>query len=209
MEIKKIQNEHHLKLCHLLNEFCQDDTVAENCSSTMHDASYDNKGKYHVYSLEQDMKIIKLDEFTKYFDTRRRKQLGYSISQEMSAVDAVCINSTGEWFLIEFKNQPLESSMSSVKKKILSSLWLLFYIYSSTNNSIGDIIKFSKTNITYIIVYNKEKIQQEALKIEQKEALSEHYTPHKLAPYKDYCFKDIYIYTDQQLRDFIYKFDKN
>ena len=73
METKKIRNEHHLKLCHLLNEFCQDDTVAENCSSTMYDASYDDKGQYHVYSFAQDMEIIKLDEFTKYFNTRRKQ----------------------------------------------------------------------------------------------------------------------------------------
>ena len=208
MEVKRIQNEHYSKLCHLLNTYCQDDTVAQKCSSTMHEASYDDNGDYYVYSLSQDMEIIKLDDFTKYFN-ERRKQLGYSAAQEMSAVDAVCINSTGEWFLIEFKNQPLDNSISSVKKKILSSLWLLFYIYSYTDNSIDDVIKFSKNNVTYIVVYNKEKIEQDAMRIEQKEAQGEHYTPHKLAPYKDYCFKDIYIYTDQQLRNFIYKFDKN
>ena len=56
---KRIQNEHYSKLCHLLNTYCQDDTVAQKCTSTMREASYDDNGDYYVYSLSQDMEIIK------------------------------------------------------------------------------------------------------------------------------------------------------
>lgn len=93
---------------------------------------------------------------------------------------------------------------------MLSSLWILFYAYSITGNtsciSDNDIIKFARENVTYIIVCSKDKNLHNANLIRQAEEINEHYTPNELQPYINYYFKDVYLYTERELRKFIVNF---
>ncbi|MDE5946737.1 MAG: hypothetical protein K2G63_05500, partial [Oscillospiraceae bacterium] len=150
--IKQIKNEHYKKFCEVLEDYHSG--AVEKCSATMKEASYDNTNKFYVYrdnennkDYDIDMIVLKLDEFSKI----------YQPGNPPSTVDAICIDDQNNWYLIEFKNQPFSNAKSSVKKKMMSSLWLLFDTYCKTENIsyiIGnpptkDIIEFSKEHITY------------------------------------------------------------
>lgn len=215
MELKKILNDYHLQLCRIVQEFCGEFENAEKCFSSMMDTSYDDATKDYVYNSMPDMQIIKLDELSKVLNTKRE------VDYTPSAVDAVCINSENQWFLIEFKNSSFYknssidkdlahkregSSVSNSRKKMLSSLWLLFYIYSISGQSQEDITKFSRDNVTYIAVYKQEKNYDIAMLIHNKEVMREHFTPKEYKPYIGYYFKDAYVITEQELRRFIAEF---
>lgn len=114
MTPKQIDNKYHKKLSEVFEEYYSG--AVELCSATMKDASLDDSDKdnnVYVYNYENyDMKILKLDEFSKMIKNTRTKQ-GYQ-PYIPSAVDAVCIDSENNWYLIEFKNQAFGGRM--VKK---------------------------------------------------------------------------------------------
>lgn len=209
--MKQIDNKHHKKLCEVFEKYCSG--AVELCSATMKDASLDDSNKnnkVYVYNYENyDMNILKLDEFSKIIKNIRTGQ-GYQ-PYIPSAVDAVCIDFENNWYLIEFKNQEFGGRMvKSIKDKMLSSLWILFYAYSITGNisciSDNDIIKFAKEKVTYIVVCSKDKNLHNANLIHQAEEIKKHYTPNELQPYINYYFKDVYLYTEYELRKFIVNF---
>ena len=67
----------------------------------------------------------------KEFEKRRRNEIPNLKEHQPSAVDAVCVSKDNEWFLIEFKNEPIKNILKSTPKKMLSSVWLIAYLYST------------------------------------------------------------------------------
>ena len=127
------------------------------------------------------------------------------------AVDAVCINKSNEWFLIEFKNESLERALNTVPKKLLSSLWLIGYLFSKSSHKFSeenDFVKFARENITFITVVNSEKntdIEEAIGTFWNKDG--PFYTPSKFKKYKGYYFKNIYLLTELGLKSFIISFE--
>lgn len=218
MKVKQIENKYFKKFCQIIEEYYSG--AVEKCSTTMKDASYDDDNKVYVYTYaEPDMIILKLDEFSELLAANRENQ-GYK-KRTLPAVDAVCIDSKNNWYLIEFKNQKFSNAKNSAKEKALNSLWLLFYTYSVTGhisdiagNITNDIIQFARKHITYIVVCNHEKNISSANYIHMKEAReklnnklsNKHYSPPALSQYIDFCFKDAYMCTEQEFRNFILNF---
>lgn len=210
---KQIDNKYYKKLCEVFEEYYSG--AVELCSTTMKEASLDDRdknSKVYVYNYENyDMKILKLDEFSELI-ADKRKNSGHK-KLTVPAVDAVCVDSENNWYLIEFKNQNFRDAKNSIKEKALNSLWLLFYTYSVTKhisdiseNKDNDIIKFAKEHVTYIIICSHEENLDMANVIHMKEAMNEHYTLTILDQYIDFCFKEVYVYTEQELRKFIENF---
>ena len=214
MKTKTIQNEHYAKLCEVINSYCGGAEQAQVCYSTMQDASYDEENRKSVYEFEPDMKVLKLDDFSHILGAAHHNGIKEKYAAENgiqqhtpSAVDAVCIDENNNWYLIEFKNQKIDSKvLGSVKKKMLSSLWLLFYAYSVSGCCMEDLTRFAREKVTYILVCSRDKNRSDANLIHQKELLGEHYTPNSLYGYIDYYFKDVYVYTETELRQFIARF---
>ncbi|MBQ8724441.1 MAG: hypothetical protein IJY74_02060 [Oscillospiraceae bacterium] len=214
MKMKTIQNEHYKKLCNVIASYCGDEEKAKGCFAVMKDASYDDENKTSVYEFEPDMEVLKLDDFSQILGAAHHKAIKAKYPEERnlqqhtpSAVDAVCIDENNNWYLIEFKNQKIDSKvLGSVKKKMLSSLWLLFHTFSLNGYGMDDITKFAREMVTYILVCSRDKNRYDARLINQKELLGEHYTPNSLYGYIDYYFKDVYVYTEAELRSFIAKF---
>ncbi len=205
MKMKTIQNEHYKKLCDIICSYCNTADKAKKCFSTMKDASYDKENKEWVYEFLPDAgNVLKLDDFSEIFAEIHQKK-GF-LSHQPKAVDAVCIDENNNWYLIEFKNRKLDNAIKSIKEKMLSSLWLLLHTYSDTGNAIEDATAFAQKHVTYIVVCSKDKNSADALRVHQAESTGEHYTPHKLLEFKGYYFKDIYMYTETELRQFIADF---
>ena len=70
----------------------------------------------------------------------------------------------------------------------------------------SDALKFSREHISYIVVIKRDKNVVNAKMIEEKETINEHYNHHKLKEDINYYFKDVYMLTEYELRDFILRF---
>lgn len=173
----------------------------------------DNNHKFVYEDRRFNMEVIKLDEYTKDFNQKRRIEMPeLREGHQPMAVDAVCVNKNNEWFLIEFKNEPIENILKSTPKKMHSSLWLIAFLYSKLSEKIAnesDILKFARENITFITVVSSDKNEEfdEAIGANWEEN-GAFYTPDKFMKYKGYYFKDIYILTEVGLKFFIKNFDQ-
>ncbi len=212
--MKKITNPHFQNFKEAVNNCCGKSSKDETFLSDLSAASYSDIEKTAFYSDEYldpfiNMETIKLDEISKY----RKYMLGLpekSWFNEFPAVDAVCIDRNNEWFFIEFKNAKVENQISSIKQKMLNSLWFCFYMLSKSNKDDNilnsDAIKFSREHITYIVVIKRDKNIDDAKEIEERESINEHYNHRKLLEVINYYFKDVYMLTEYEFRDFIMKF---
>lgn len=213
--MKKITNDYFLKFCDVIRRSLLDSSKYNDCLSNMVDASEDDNNHTFVYNNEEiNMEVIKLDEYTKDFNKKRRSEIPElkKIDHQPMAVDAVCVNKENEWYLIEFKNEPIKNILNSTPKKMLSSLWLIAFLYSKLSEKIdteSDILKFAREKVTFITVVSSEKNEDddEAIGAEWGEDVS-FFTPEKFIKYKGYYFKDVYVLTESGLRFFIQKFDR-
>lgn len=219
--MKKITNDHFLKFCDVVKRSMKDPSKFGDCLTNMIDASLDDSGSVCVYADDKhNMQVLKLDEYTKDFDNKRRPIVKEYISSQKEkkycsyqppAVDAVCVNKNNEWFLIEFKNQKLDTAVNESTKKMLSSIWLIAYMYSTLSEKISneqDVLKFAREHITFITVVNSEENESYDETIGATwERDGSFYTPGKFAKYKGYYFKDVYVLTEKGLKFFIKLFD--
>lgn len=210
--MKKINNEYFIKFCEVIKRSLYDPSKYNECLSDMVNSSLDDANQVKVYTeKDNNIQVIRLDEYTKDFEEKRRREL--QISHQPAAVDAVCVNKDNEWFLIEFKNQPLESVLSSksTSRKMLSSIWLIAYLYSMLSEKMSsetDILKFARENVTFIVVVSSEKNETEEETIGATwERDGSFYTPEKFKRYIGYYFKDVYTLTEKGLKFFIRSFD--
>ena len=127
--------------------------------ATLKDTSYDKDNSQ--YMTNSTFQVV---DFGKVKDTYSFKGSGLS-SRNMRSNDAVVIldkTSNPHFIFIEFKNGNLdryceELKHEKIRSKINESLWIL-------NDILTETISFDKQNINYILVYNKAKNSNYALK---------------------------------------------
>ena len=108
--MKKMTNDYFLKFCDIVERSMPDPSQFDNCRKDMIDASFDDRNEVFVYTdTSHNMEVLKLDEYTKEFEKRRRNEIPNLKEHQPSAVDAVCVSKDNEWFLIEFKNEPIKN----------------------------------------------------------------------------------------------------
>lgn len=111
-----------------------------------------------------------------------------------SSIDAILCKGN-KIFFIEFKNGRLDANdVYCIRKKIYDTL----LIYGDIT---GKTIEYTRKFIDFILVYNAERNSKEKLALMvQKDLYS------KLFPFKDYCFKDVIVYTkDKFENEFVIK----
>ncbi len=211
--MKMITNEHFKKFCNVIRRSLTDPSKFEDCLKDMINASEDDDNHQFVYTDKTyNMEVFKLDEYTKDFDVKRHlENPALKENHKPHAVDAVCVNKNNEWFLIEFKNQPLKSAIKSTPKKMLSSFWLIAFLYSKLSEKLSgetDILKFAREYVTFITVVSSSKNEEYEESIGTTwEEDGAFYTPAKFEKYKGYYFKNVYILTEAGLKSFIANFD--
>lgn len=212
MTHKNITNAHFVKLKDVINTCVGSHLNGASIISNMQNASFDKENSYYVYPSTSpvNMDVIKLDELTEY---RKYFLLPKIHFEPLPGVDAICINNQNEWFFIEFKNSNVKNQeiKRSLKKKMINSLWYVFFLYSMAGEDIvdlfnGDITKFARENINYVIVGSQIKNMHYQINIHAAESVGKHYTPPGFEQFKGYYFKDVYMLTEIELRDFILNF---
>ncbi len=214
MTHKAIRNEHFIKLKDIICSCIDNYIDCKSLISDIHNASFDDKNNEYVYpnNSEINLDTIKLDDITEY----RKELIGLNKGcrfDPLSAVDAICINQQNEWFFIEFKNGAISDTktMRSIKKKMIHSLWFIPFLYSKSGESLDELFsddfsKFARENITYIIVGSQSKNKLYHANVQALESSGKHYTPPGFEQFIGYYFKDIYMLTELELRNFILNF---
>ena len=213
--MKKITNTHFQNFKEAVNICCGNPQDDDSILSDMESASYDKDGEnINFYSHKYisdfiNMETIKLDDFS----GQLKNMIGLSgqyVFDKLPAVDAVCIDRNNEWFLIEFKNSKIDNKISSIKNKMQNSLWFCFYMLSKSNKDDGvlsdDVLKFSREHVSYIVVGRRDKNIEDSEQIKEAEVCLEHYRPRKLKQFINYYFKDVYMLTEYEFRNFVLKF---
>ena len=212
MKHKNICNAHFIKLKDVIISCIGRYMKGESIISDIHRASYDDKNKVYVYpnTFPINLDAIKLDSITSYRKELLPEKRNF---YELSAVDAICINSQNEWFFIEFKNSNIgdKSTQKLIRKKMIESVWYVFFMYSKAGEDInelfgGDFTKFARENINYIIVGSQSKNTLYSANIQAAESSGTHYTPPGFEHFIGYYFKNVYMLTELEFRNFILKF---
>ena len=100
--MKKITNDYFLKFRNIVERSMSDSSQFDDCLKDMINASFDDHNKvYEDTDTSYNMEVLKLDEYTKDFQKRRRNEIPNLKEHQPSAVDAVCVNKDNEWFFIE------------------------------------------------------------------------------------------------------------
>ena len=73
---------------------------------------------------------------------------------------------------------------------------------------VSNLMKFAREHITYIVVCSADKDPNTYNRVKECNLMNEHYTPEPLYKFKDYFFKDAYVYTEDFFeRDFVNLFE--
>ncbi len=213
MRHKSINNAHFNKLKSVINSCVGSCMSGQSIVSNIQDASLDdNKGVYVYPSTSPiNLDVIKLDDLTKYLKFLLPSQTNFN---QLSGVDAICIDAQNEWYFFEFKNSDIKGhpeQRKSIRKKMLESLWYIFFMYSKAGVNInqlfyGDFTKFAVKHINYIIVGSQSKNTLYAQNIYAAESSGTHYTPPGFEQFVGYYFKNVYMLTELEIRNFIRDF---
>jgi hypothetical protein len=110
------------------------------------------------YMTSSQKLVINFDHFKNDFVSKM------ALSNVPLSCDALYMVSPNDLFLIEFKNGKIDSNLKyEIKVKIFESLLLL-------SEELNETIQFTRTNVTFILVYN-EKINQQVPEDSGKERI--------------------------------------
>ena len=124
------------------------------CEITLKDASYDSSHK--EYMTECDIKVLNFDRIKGHYINKYLS----GINPDLKSNDVLCFSKEGLVF-IEFKNGCIDAvENNKIILKIYDSLFIFFEVCSELGFSkqiVQNSITYSRKNIEYILVYNKDR----------------------------------------------------
>lgn len=125
--------------------------------------------------------------------------------------DALVLSENGRWTFIEFKNGYMDNQKKfDVRKKVFDSL-LMF------TDILGKGISYTRTEMDYILVYNEDKnptpaednIKTHISNSPARDKIAktlmgkgrQSYIKYGLEIFKNYCFQEVYTYTEQEFSE--------
>ena len=187
----------------LLNEYFTSKGIAVKLEEDLHTASINNDAippKY-LFDGEKNLQVISMDNIAKE---------GYKITKcaegkPVNTVDAFLADINNEWFFIEFKDCEIspKPKKDNIEKKGMANFLMLLDIFSALGKScigvfdINEPMKFAREHITYILVCSRDDNSYTYDQIRECDLIGEKYTPVCLQKFKDYFFKDAYVYTEE------------
>ena len=153
----------------------------------------------YLFSGKNNLNVISMDNVAK--DGYRI--IKNAIGKPLNTVDAFLADVNNEWFFIEFKDCRISSKKDNIEKKGMANFLMLMDIFTSLGDECEDIfdikdpMKFAREHITYILVCSQDDNPYTYDQIRMCDAIGEKYTPLCLEKFKDYFFKDAYVYTEE------------
>ena len=194
---------------HINNYFMVIDS-SFNCVSNLHDSSFDSDKKVFVFDDENynSMRVVSMD----YICQKGYKVIKGAITKHLpNTVDAFLIDNSGFWYFIEFKNCAISKKNDNIEKKGINNLLMLIDILKHSGNKYNnfnvDPTLFIREKCIFIVVVPQNADPYTAGKVKDCDKISEKYTPEFLEKFKEFYFKDAYVYTVEYfLQRFVKKF---
>lgn len=170
--------------------------------NTLKETSKDNHNGTAAYMTESQHDVINFDAVkTEYVEPLKLKKIPTSNDALFAYVD-------GRLAFIEFKNGCMKKKDYCVRKKIYDSL-LMF------SDITHEGISYTRVYMDYILVYNEEKNPEEndehtSIGVSSardglaKKVLglgNQPFIKYGLEIFKDYCFKNVYTYTEREFEE--------
>lgn len=174
--------------------------ILNNHISTLKETSKDNHDGTVVYMTQSEAEVVNFD------DVKSEYISGLSLCDAPKSNDALLINSTELATFIEFKNGIFDRPKEfGIRKKIYDSMLILTDIIDKN-------ISFTREHLDYILVYNESKnpdpkkaySSSESRDLIDKTLLGfgkERFIKFGLEIFKNYCFKNVYTYTEKEFEE--------
>lgn len=195
-------------------------SIIEKLITTLKDTSYDKEND--VYMVDSDLRVCSFDDVKEWYV---KNQIPCANPNPKSN-DALFF-SEEESFFIEFKNGKIDNQVNfEINKKIYDSLFILFDLkHVDKRGRMVDSISYTRENMHYILVYNKEKYSEAGPTRQTKEGFKRQHvevrtSSHRdrlfstirelgndefikfgLDQFKNYLFKDIHTYTVKEFEE--------
>jgi hypothetical protein len=165
----------------MLDEF--GDTLEQ--SSEDDDEKINPKGR-GVFMTSSQEKVVNFDKFKKSIAAK------FSLNSSPNSCDALYMQSENEWFLIEFKNGKIDKEkIFQIRGKIFQSLLLL-------TEKLDRTIRFTRENLSFILVYNENIARIDIGKSLYKLAGNSNFFPFGLEGLKKLYFKEVYVWNKKE-----------
>lgn len=194
-----------------LARYFADRGVTVNLEKDLHIVSLNEQGDKYLFDGDNNLKVISMDDVAKYGYKRVKNAEG----KPVNTVDAFLADVNNEWFFIEFKDSCIskKSKKDNIEKKGMTNFLMLQDIFETLGDECKEVfgtdnpMKFAREHITYILVCSQDKNPYAYDQIRNYDATKERYTPDCLQKFKDYFFKDAYVYTEEYFeKRFVNKF---
>ena len=183
----------------LLGNYFADRGIAVDLEKDLHLVSLNEQGDKYLYEGERELRVISMDDIAKD---------GYKIikgakGKPVNTVDAFLADVNNEWFFIEFKDTKISSKKDNIEKKGMANFLMLLDLFESMGDECKLIfdtenpMQFAREHITYILVCSMEKNPYVYDQVRIHDVTKEKYTPECLQKFKEYFFKDAYVYTEE------------
>ena len=197
----------------MLITYFEDKDIKISLETSLHYSSennHDNNSKTYVYNGDKDLPVISMDSVARD-GYRNLKKVPFDLKRNVNTVDALLIDSDNQWYFVEFKDCKISRKKNNIEKKGMANWLMLMDIFLDMGAEIcsklidvSNLMKFAREHITYIVVCSADKDPNTYNRVKECDLMNEHYTPEPLYKFKDYFFKDAYVYTEDFFeRDFV------
>lgn len=190
--------------------------IIDELQSTLEETSFDKDNKAHM--IHSQLQVCSFDKVKEWYVSER-----VPLAKPNPKSNDALYFGEEECFFIEFKNGKISNEVNfEINKKIYDSLFILFDLeYIDKKGNLVNSISYTRSAMTYILVYNEENYLQlgptrqtnEGIK-RQKEVSTSHHrnelykSMRRLAneefilfgldQFKNYLFKNVYTYTKKE-----------
>lgn len=187
----------------LIKEYFCEKGISFELETSLHDASFNdnNRNQSFLYNGKKDLSVISMDCISK--EGYRKLRGVEDVDKCLNTTDAFIINEKNEWYFIEFKDSTIGKSSKSITAKGMANfLLLLSILYEIGIDKCSGLIdlsnpmSFARNHFIYIVVCNSDKDEYTYEQVRNLDRVGEVYTPHCLYKFKEYLFKDAYVYTE-------------
>lgn len=176
--------------------------IFESNKATLKDTSADDHDGGIAYMTESLCEVVNFDL------VKSEYVRGLKLIKIPKSNDALFLGEDGRWTFIEFKNGCMQKKIYNVRQKIFDSM-LIF------SDIVGCGISYTRKEMDYILVYNEERnpedndvksyIGESSSRDKIAKTLmakgNQSYIKYGLETFKNYCFKEVFTYTEQEFHD--------
>lgn len=196
-----------------VKEYLLNNGIALNLRDTLQNVSLNMEAQppKYLYSGIVNLDVLSMDILAK--DGYKIVKNTLPEEHPINTADAFLIDKNNIWYLIEFKDCPVNNKKDNILKKAYSNWYMIMDIFFSMKElgksslifDSNNPVKFAKEHVEYIVVCSQAKNPNVYNQIKNHALINQKYTPPFMQRLKDYIFKDAYAYTESSFEQYFVK----